>query len=145
MRPKLTLVAAVIGLIGLVGCANQQPLEAIDVRAITAVQLEIKRQIGVYIAAAQSPPTVNIDGKVTPVSAIPDAFWCGKGDIGLAISSVKAELTTTLDNSLGISAAFSIPANLVTVGPSAGYKRDVTSTQTLDYNLWPWLRPSRRS
>lgn len=129
----------IIGLLGLSSCASQQVVQPIDVGAISAVQAEIKRQVGVYLAKdSQSPtPIITVNGRATPLSQINDGFWCGNGQIGFDISSVKVELTTTLDNSGGANAAFTLPANIVTVGPSGGYKRDVTNTQTLDYNLWP--------
>jgi hypothetical protein len=140
---------ALIGLLGMAGCASQKVVQPIDVGAISAVQAEIKRQIGIYIAAdSQVPvPSVTINGVATPVSNIENGFWCGNssvdGHIGFDVSSIKVELVTTLDNTGGASAAFTLPADIVTVGPSGGYKRDVTNTQTLDYNLWPLEHQSR--
>jgi hypothetical protein len=137
MRVQSRLFASLTALIALTCCTNQQIVQAIDVRAISAVQAEIKRQVGIYMAAAQAPPTVMINGTPTPVSKIENGFWCGSGKIGFDISSIKAELTTTLDSSSDVKLGLSIPVNIVTLGPSAEYKRNVTNTQVLDYNLWP--------
>lgn len=120
------------------GCAEQQPVQAIDLPAISAVQAEIKRQVAVYLAAAQNPPTVKIEGVDTPISRLkPSDWWCGSGKIDFDISSIKAELTTTLDNNAGATASFTVPVNLVTLGPSGSHTTDETSTQLLTYNLWP--------
>jgi hypothetical protein len=101
--------------------------QALDTKAISKVQAEIKRQVRIYMLAAKNEP----------VAGEPSDFWCGSGRIGFDLSNVKAELTTTIEtiNSGGLK--LKIPIRAVEVDPSGSLKTDVTNTQTLDYNLWP--------
>jgi hypothetical protein len=108
------------------GCSTPPPpRQAIDAAAIGKVQAEIKRQVGVYIRAAQKPD-----------EAAQGSFWCGTGKIDFDISTVKAELTTTIETIGSASLTLKIPINVVTLSPSGSVKRDVTNTEVLDYNLW---------
>jgi hypothetical protein len=102
------------------------PRQALDTKAIQLVQSEIKRQVGVYMRAA-----------ATPIPADPSEFECGKGQVDFDIATVKAELTTTVETINNAGFKLKIPANIVTIGPSASAKIDVTNSQTLTYNLWP--------
>lgn len=101
------------------------PKQALNTEAISSVQAEIKRQIGVYIRASNN--IVAIDH---------EQFWCGTGDIDFDISTVKAELTTTIEKINNAGLKLAIPVGAVTVGPSGGIKGDATNTQGLTYNLW---------
>lgn len=123
--------------IALTGCATQPPMQAIDVRAISAVQAEIKRQVGVYILASQTSPRprVNVDYLAMSKARNEDSdlFWCGSGAIGFDIATVKAELTTTLDTTAGASLGIKTPV----IGVNGAYKEETINAQTLDYVLWP--------
>jgi hypothetical protein len=126
MNRHLGVFIAIPGL-ALAGCCTTAPLrQALDADAIGKVQGEIKRQVGVYIRAAQ-----------TADPAATGEFWCGSGKLDFDISTVKAELTTTIENISSGNLALKIPVSAVTLGPSGGVKRDVTNTEVLDYNLWP--------
>ena len=115
-------------------CANPPVRQALDADAIGKVQAEIKRQVGVYIRAAQTPDEATHHGP----------FWCGSGKIDFDISNVKAELTTTVENIGSVNLGLKIPVSEVTLGPSGGVKQDVTNTEVLDYNLWP-IETARQS
>jgi hypothetical protein len=134
------LLAAVV----LAGCAGQQqqltaqPLTASD---IAVVQSEIKRQIGLYMIAAQQPPLVAIGGTRRAVTA--DDLKCGNGSINFDISQVKAELLTTIDNTTDFKLGLKIPIHLGAVSPSGEYKNIAGTTQTLTYNLWPLADQSK--
>jgi hypothetical protein len=117
------------------GCSSTPPMhQAIDAAAIGKVQGEIKRQVGVYIRAAQTPDPAASTG----------SYWCGSGRIDFDISTVKAELTTTIENIGSVSLGLKIPVTPVTLGPTGGVKQDVTNTEVLDYTLWP-LETGRQS
>lgn len=131
-------------LLSLSACGPQQA--PIDISAISAVQGEIKRQLLVYMRAAENTPIVakvNVDGQQTEMdlrSLPPEArrqyFWCGNGNIDYDITSIKAELQTTLVQKIGASAGFTVP---IPVAPSGTitFSRQATNSQTLDYTLWP--------
>ncbi|MGO9137265.1 MAG: hypothetical protein ACLP9S_04690 [Syntrophales bacterium] len=143
-------VRAAIGfsiLLFLVGCVGQhQQLQPIDMSAIGAIQTEIKRQIGIYMVASHKDPTVKINSIDKKIKELPsDAFWCGLGKIDFDISSIKAELTTTLDSTSGFKVGVTIPISGGTVTPSAGQTHETMDTQVLDYNLWPLPLEDQRS
>ena len=118
----------------LAGCAGQPVQQAIDVRAISKVQNEIKRQVGVYVLASQQANSNPVKEREKlakgPGRPDPNPFWCGTGDIDLDISQVKAELTTTLDvtQSAGLGATVSV----VEIG--GAFKTQTVDTQNLVYN-----------
>jgi hypothetical protein len=135
-----TVASALVCLIGLsfvAGCSGQEDLQPIDVRAISAVQAEIKRQVGVYMAAAKVPPLVLVAGKPVPATQAPGGFWCGSGAIDFNISTIKAELTTTLDTTESLNVGVTVPFHGGSGTLSGGVKKEFTNTQVLDYNLWP--------
>ena len=148
MKISFSLSGGFLASMLVAGCAGHTPpLQVIDVHAIGAVQTEIKRQVGVYLAAAKAGPRVNVNGVMVPISQIdPEhrTFMCGAGAIGFDISSIKAELTTTTDTTTDLKAGLSIPVDIVTLGPSGEAKREALDTETLDYNLWP-LPESRQN
>jgi hypothetical protein len=67
-------------------------------------------------------------------------FWCGRGNIDFDISSVKAQLTTTVETVKNAGIKAKIPFKAIEVDPSGSRKTDVTNTQELNYNLWPLAR-----
>lgn len=134
MRSVRTTIIFSILLI-LVGCASQR-LQPINVTAISAVQSEIKRQIGIYMLASREP-TIKINDVKKPIPDSRDAYWCGSGAINFDISSIKAELTTTLDSSSGLKVGIAVPFTGGSVSPSAGLTHETVDSQVLDYNLWP--------
>jgi hypothetical protein len=125
IRPTMLLICAAA--YAMSGCVSSPMRQALDEQAIGKVQAEIKRQVGVYIRAAQEPDPAAKDGP----------FWCGNGTIDFDIANVKADLTTTIEHISGVNLGLKIPVSAVTLGPSAGVKRDVTNTEELVYNLWP--------
>jgi hypothetical protein len=130
------MVAAFVSAAVLSGCGQEPP--PIDVRAIGLVQAEIKRQVGMYMLAAQDPPVlVTIDNEQTDIRFKKGLFWCGTGNVDFDIVEVKAELTTALDTSAGFSATLTAP---IPIAPSGtfSFSRATHNTQTLDYNLWPF-------
>lgn len=133
--PTMLLVCAAACLLS--GCVTSPMRQALDEQAIGKVQAEIKRQVGVYIRRAHEPDPAAKDGP----------FWCGNGQIDFDIANVKADLTTTFEHVSGVSVGLKIPVSVVTLGPSAAVKQDVTNTEELVYNLWPLqaARPSADS
>jgi hypothetical protein len=132
-------------LLCLVGCAAQ-PIHPIDVNSISAVQANIKAQIGVYLATVKNLPNAAAgdpkDGAVVLINNIAtripaSEFQCGVGAINFQIASIKAELTTTVDTTAGVKFGLSVPLPGVTLGPSIGQSREKVNAQTLDFNLWP--------
>lgn len=126
----LTRLVATGLLASMGGCAATPPVrQVLDEKAIVAVQGEIKRQIGIYMAAAAGAAR---DPKDTP-----DHYWCGSGGIDFVVLSVKAELTTTNETIKNAGIKAKIPFKAIEVDPSGSRKTDVTNTQVLDYTLWP--------
>lgn len=127
-------------LLSLAACGSQQA--PIDISAISAVQSEIKRQLLVYMLVAENAPIMaKIDNQDIDLRSLgPDKrreyFWCGIGNIDYDITSVKAELQTSLVQRVGASFGFTVP---VPVAPSGTitFSRQATNSQTLDYTLWP--------
>jgi hypothetical protein len=136
------------------GCSTTQPLRAIDVNAISDVQANIKRQIGIYMEevqalraygeardaqeakeAGKASAVVLVNNKMVVLSATD--FACGAGRIDFRVSAIKAELTTSLDKNSNVKFGLTIPVLPVTLGPSVAVTNDTLNTQTLDYNLWP--------
>jgi hypothetical protein len=108
-----------------VGCVNE-PTRVVAVPAISEVQSEIKRQIGVYLVRTKTQaPTKRDKGLV-----------CGNGQVNFDITNVKVELTTTSDKTKDTTGGLSGPINAVTVGVNGESKNEIVDTQTLTYNLW---------
>ena len=127
MTPTKNVVPLLAGAFIFSGCSTQPPLpQALDKNAIATVQADIKRQVGVYMRAARK-------------SGVPSGtqFWCGSGKIDFDISSVKAQLTTSIETATNAGLKLKIPVDVITIGPSGNEKVDVTNTQSLTYNLWP--------
>jgi hypothetical protein len=95
-----------------------QAATPIDQHGVAQVQLELKRQIGVFMqldaadnlsrgaelwTAAQTQ-----EGR----EAYEKRFWCGIGDVDFKIDSVKVEMLTSTETTKKLSAKFSIFANL---------------------------------
>lgn len=119
----LGVMALVIS--SLSGCQTPPPKQALDTDAISAVQSEIKRQVGIYVLASREKPDVK-----------PEEFACGNGGVDFDISTVKAELTVTTEKNSKAALALGIPWNGATIGPSGEATKGATNTQVLTYNLW---------
>ena len=149
---RLALVLLAIALPA--GCTRTPPpIQAIDSTAISVVENDLKRQVGIYIAAARDRTTVPVahsDGVGTvlvdtPIDALPippgdpdkRIFACGTGRVAFDITSVTAELKTSFDRTLGISASATIPVDVVTLTPSYSATGTASNLQTLDYQLFP--------
>lgn len=114
-------------------CGSQQP-PPIDVQAITQVQSEIKRQVGIYFLAARDHGVyTKIGGDIVDLKKT--ALWCG-GDVDFDITTVTAELTTTNTASTDFSFELKPPLPTSTLAISAGYSRARENSQTLTYKLW---------
>jgi hypothetical protein len=134
IRPVRSFFTLVI--LGLTACHGRS-VEAIDYRAISAVEADIKRQIGVYMAAATHPATMrDVNGDVVTLPTDQASFACGAGRIGFDVLSVKADLLTTRETDLDGKLSASIPVHAVTVGPSGELSSGRSITQELVYNLW---------
>lgn len=131
MNPRMTIIATVVSCVLCAGgCTSQPPVrQVLDEKAIIAVQGEIKRQVGIYMAASEIAENDPKDSR--------DHYWCGSGRIDFVILSVKAELTTTVEaiKTGGIKAK--APFSVIEVDPSGTRKTAVTNTEVLDYTLWP--------
>jgi hypothetical protein len=134
-------------LLGLASCATHA-IRPIDVNSISAVQANIKAQIGIYMATVKNLPSAAPgdpkDGAVVLINNIATRipagdFQCGVGAINFRISTIKAELTTTIDTTTGVKFGLSLPIPGGTVGPSIGQSKERVNAQTLDFNLWPLL------
>ena len=118
-------------------CAPTQYVSAIDFSAVSAVEANIKYQIGVYMALASLPPTItDSEGKQVTLSTDPKDYTCGSGQISFDILSVKADLLASTESIPSGNIALKIPVEAITLSPSAGYKSDNTSTEELAYNVW---------
>jgi hypothetical protein len=116
-----------LAFIAVSGCVTAPPTkQALTQAAMEKVQAEIKRQVGVYLAGSSH----NSPGRA-------EDFWCGSGNLGFDIASVKAELTVTDETIHNAGIKAKLPFNAITVGPSGSLKTDVTNTQVLTYSLWP--------
>ena len=112
---KGTLRSATL-LVGLSACSGTQYVQAIDYKAISAVEAEIKRQIGVYIAASALPPVIrNKDGKTVYLPTDSSFYQCGSGKVGFDILSVKADLIATTENTADGKLSISAPVTPVTL------------------------------
>jgi hypothetical protein len=136
----LRLLAAQTLVLSLAACGPQQA--PIDISAISAVQGEIKRQILVYMLVAEKAPIMakvhgqDIDLRNLDPDSRREYFWCGNGNIDYDITSVKAELQTSLVQKVGASFGFTVPVPLAPSG-TISFSRQATNSQTLDYTLWP--------
>jgi hypothetical protein len=111
-----------LAFMGLCGCVAAPPTKQILTQAaMEKVQAEIKRQVGVYLALPRNP------------SGNAEDFWCGAGNIGFDIASVKVELTVTDETIHNAGIKAKLPFNAITVSPSGSLKTDVTNTQVLTY------------
>ena len=130
MNARLLSARVAMGLLVLTGgCATAPVRQVLDEKAIEKVQADIKRQVGVYLAAsAKKPPGER------------EEFWCGSGSIDFDISFVKAQLTTTVETIKNAGIKAKLPFKAIEVDPSGSRKTDVTNTQELNYNLWPLAR-----
>src|ERR1700686_5828217 len=89
MNLRLSLAAACLGGLILTGCPTTPPeRQALSKEAVAKVQADIKREIGIYLAAVQ-------DSTASRTAESREEFWCGSGDIKFDIASVKAVLTVT--------------------------------------------------
>jgi hypothetical protein len=113
----------------LAACPTTPVRQALDKDAIAKVQAEIKQEVGMYLAATATPDKIALGQ--------PSDFWCGRGNIDFDVSSVKAQLTTTVETTKNAGIKAKIPFKAIEVDPSGSVKTDVTNTQELDYTLWP--------
>jgi len=124
-------------LLTLCGCADQA--QVVDISSIPAIQADLKRQIGLYIA--------EVSARETYLNAHPDdqaVYWCGNGSLDFMITSVKLDLTTSLDRSDTISGSASVPLVNGSVGPAVSGANDVANTQELiftEYAFNPAAQP----
>ena len=122
-----------MGLLALTACTTTSlpPLHTIDTKSVSAVQAEIKRQIGVYVRnvnddrAARSAPSVNKAD-----------HWCGSGKLDFEITSVKVDLLTSQDDTGKANVGLTIPISAFTIGPSASHSYEATNVQELICNEW---------
>ena len=123
----------------LMGCTTTLPVpQALDYQSISAVEAEIKREIGLYmVAAARLEPTI-IDQNKTRVILSNDRkdYACGGGDIRFDISSVQADLLVTDENIGNFGGGIATPTATISGGLSEKISRDTTNTQELVYNVW---------
>lgn len=127
--------AALVALL-LAGCEDPPP-PPIDVKAIGKVQAEIKRQVAMYLKAADNQPVyAMINGAKTDIRGKKDLFWCGSGNIDYDISSIQAELTTSLNLKAGFSTTITPPIP-ITASATLSASQASNNSQTLVFNLWP--------
>ena len=123
----------------LMGCTTSLPVpQALDYQSISAVEAEIKRQIGLYmVAEARLQPTI-IDKDNKPVILSNDYrdYACGGGDVRFDISNVQADLLVTDENIASFGGGITIPTAPLSGGLSGKASRDTTNTQELVYNVW---------
>ncbi len=138
MGPAGRFACGAAAMLANAACSGTQYVQAIDYRAISAVEGEIKRQIGLYMAATALQPRIrNIHGDwITLPIGDATQFQCGKGLINFDIFNVKADLIVTSDKSVDGRISASIPVNAVTLGPSGDIGSETSNTQELIYNIW---------
>ncbi len=113
--------------LGLAACSEQQQ-QVVDISTIPQIQADLKRQIGVYIAAVAARQA---DLKTHPADQA--TYWCGNGSLDFQITSVKLDLTTSLDKSDTISGSATVPLVTGSVGPSVSGASDVANSQELTF------------
>jgi hypothetical protein len=113
-------------LLGLCGCAEQQ--QVVDISTVPKIQADLKRQIGVYIAAVAARESYL---KAHPSDGA--IYWCGNGSLDFQITSVKLDLTTSLDKSDTISGSATVPLVTGSVGPSVSGTADIANSQELTF------------
>lgn len=119
----------------LVGCGPR--IQALKGDAISVVQADLKRQIGVYARAAARGPFWMEGRQFRFIDRNSSEFWCGRGDIDYVISSVDVELTTTRDTTVGGSIGFTVPVQIITLEAKAGVSKNVQDVEVMKYHLWP--------
>jgi hypothetical protein len=108
------------------GCRSMTPpKQALDTAAISAVQSEIKRQVGIYARVSREK-----------IPQDPIQFACGNGNVDFDISTVKAELTVTTARTSKTGLSLEVPWNGVTISSTGQRTRGATNTQVLTYTLW---------
>lgn len=127
-RPILSMIVAGLGLSGCV-TTRQPPLQAINAPAIENVQLELKRQLAVYIARARAARKAEASAPKVPT-------WCGDGSIDYEVVSVKVDLTIARDDTRSAKAGLKIPMVGGSIGPNASGNSMTSNTQELEYNLY---------
>ena len=133
MRTGRALVFGVASLLS--GCqtlgSQLPPVHTIDVNAVSAVQAEIKRQVGIYRQAAAADRAGRQASK-------PDKrdYWCGANGLDFEITSVKVDLLTSTDHTTKENVGFKIPVSAFTLGPSVTHSYQATNVQELVYNEW---------
>jgi hypothetical protein len=117
---------ASVFLLAVSGCADQQ--QVVDISTVPQIQADLKRQIGIYIAA--------VAAREADLKAHPDdqaVYWCGNGSLDFQITSVKLDLTTSLDKSDTISGSATVPLVSGSVGPAVSGVNDVANSQELTF------------
>ena len=116
------------------GCASLQAPTPIDQRGVAQVQLELKRQIGVFMQLDAADNLARAAELWTAAQtqagreAYEKRFWCGIGDVDFKIDSVKVEMLTSTETTKTLSAKFSIFANLSAASTDA-------NSQDLQFSL----------
>ena len=129
----MRLLLAVLLMFALGGCASLEAPVPISANRISDVQHEIKRQVGIYMALAQADdvPRATALWHAAQSSdtrkAWEDNYWCGIGDIGYQIDSIKVEIVTSLEMNGGVSAKTPIFTAL-------GIGSDATNSQDLQFS-----------
>lgn len=104
------------------GCA-QPAVEAINFKYLRDLQLDLKRQVGMYVAIA----------KAEPVSSGPCS---GKEPVDFEITAVKLDLITTRDAKIGADLSAKVPISAVSITPSISGSGEVNNTQELQFTEW---------
>ena len=141
------------------GCASRPVLQVLDTSAISAVQDDLKRQIGIYISESRQLPTIHrvrqsnkgpiSEQVLVTLDLIPRSdpirkiFSCGNGDIGFQIDSVVADLKTTSSYGSGINLGVQVPISVISLNPTYSVSNTGSNSQSLDFQLWP-LPPERQ-
>ena len=122
------------------GCQTMKsqlpPVHTIDVNAVSAVQAEIKRQVGIYQRASAADRARRLAAKPDKVD-----YWCGANGLDFEISSVKVDLLTSTDSTAKQNLGFKIPVSAFTLGPTGTHSYEATNVQELIYNEWLVSRP----
>lgn len=120
---RALLLLAYPALVTLTGCPSTATRLKIKPPQLQAVQIDLKRQLGVYLAerAKRKPPVGPLD--------------CGKGDIDFMVTTVTMDLKTTIEWTRGVGGKGTVGSPIAVLLPSATGTHEnsqhLTFTQTL--------------
>lgn len=122
MFQKIIAITCSLAFVG--ACASPAKVEAINFRYIHDIQLDLKRQVGMYVAITKNEPAKR--------------GHCFNGaPVDFEVTAIKLELLTTKDEKIGGKLAVEIPLFTgASISPSLGSNQEVENVQQLQFTEW---------